>query len=577
MRAALAGTPNCGKTTLFNAMTGANYRVANRPGVTVESREGVCRAGDTPFTVIDLPGLYSLTPYSEEESVAASSLTDGHPDRVICVVDALSPGKGISLLREIARQGIPTAVAWARTDLAASRGIAPDFAGLSRLLALPVTGVSGVSGDGLSDLANAVLRGAKIPDPALLEEIPAEKIEKLAGLASDKGKIRTNRADRLLLHPIFGLPCLLTVLTLLLISTFWLGGQISALAESAAGALTGALRTLFDRIGIWAPLAALILDAILPAALSVLTFLPDLILLYLGLGILEDSGYLSRASCVCDRLLARRGLPGKAAIPLLLGLGCTVPAVMSARTLDGRADRDRAIERIPFLPCSAKLPVFLLLSRTFFGRWAWIAPIFLYALGIAAALTGMPGRATEPEYPLLCELPDYQFPHPKTVLLFAADRVRDCLRRVTTVIFLSSILLWFLTYHNLSGACLPKESFLAGAGRLIAPLLAPCGLSDWRIAPAILSGIWGKELIISTLAVLCGPDGLTAVGWTWASGLSMLVFVLFSPPCVAAMAAIRRERGSVRPALTQFGKQLALAWIASALTYQTASLAMRLM
>ncbi len=579
MRAALAGAPNCGKTTLFNTMTGSEYRVANRPGVTVEQREGICRMGAAPFTLIDLPGLYSLSAYSEEEQTAADCLTKDPPDVIVCTVDALSPEKGMGLLRELLPLGHPVVAAWMRADLAASRGIGWDLSALSRMLGISVVAVCGRTGEGGPALADAILRVKKMPDSSGYRDFDPDLVLARAKSGADRGARRTDAVDRILLHPAFGLPIFLLILSILLFVTFTLGGWISDLLDQGITAAIGVGRRLFDRTGTADSLGSLIFDGILPAALSVLTFLPDLILLYLGLGILEDSGYLSRAACVCDRLLSKSGLSGRAAVPLLLGLGCTVPAVMSARTLEGREYRNRAIGRIPYLPCSAKLPVFLLFSKIFFGKMAWILPILLYGIGFLIALAGRIGERRETEFPLLIELPDYQIPAARTVLLFVRDRVKDCVRRVATVIFLSSILLWFLTFHNLSGTCLPEESILAAIGRLIAPLLAPCGLSDWRIAPAILAGFWGKELVISTLAILCeGGIGETLIfaGWTWVNGLSMLLFVLLAPPCAAALAAIRRESGSILRMLRLAGRQIAVAWIVCALFYQIVSLIVRM-
>lgn len=584
MRAALAGAPNCGKTTLFNTMTGSEYRVANRPGVTVEGREGICRMGREDFTLIDLPGLYSLSAYTEEEQTAADCLREDPPDVIVCTVDALSPEKGMELLRELLPLGRPVVAAWMRSDLAASRGIAWDFSALSKQMGLPVVAVCGRTGEGVPALAQTILRAGKEPGLSRCPDFDPGLILAGAKSGSDRGSARTDAADRILLHRIWGLPIFLLILSALLLVTFTLGGWISDLLDLGAAAGIGAGRRLFDRAGMADFLGSLIFDGILPAALSVLTFLPDLILLYLGLGVLEDSGYLSRAACVCDRLLTRGGLSGRAAVPLLLGLGCTVPAVLSTRTLEGRDYRDLTIGRIPYLPCSAKLPVFLLFSRLFFGKMAWILPIALYGAGFLLALAGRTlngriGKGRETEYPLLIELPDYQIPAPRTVLLYVRDRVKDCLRRVATVIFLSSVLLWFLTFHNLSGACLPEDSLLAAAGGWIAPLLAPCGLSDWRIVPAILAGFWGKELVISTLAVLCGGEigqTLTHAGWTWVNGASMLLFVLLAPPCVAALTAIRRESGSTLHMLRLAGRQIAAAWITCALFYQITSLIVRL-
>lgn len=584
MRATLAGAPNCGKTTLFNTMTGSEYRVANRPGVTVEEREGVCRMGAIPFTLIDLPGLYCLTAYSEEEQTAADCLITDPPDVIVCTVDALSPEKGMGLLRELLPLGRPVVAAWMRADLAASRGIEWDIPLLSRMLGIDVIAVCGRSGEGVPALADAILRAKNAPDLSGYRNFNPDMVVAKAKSGTDRGAKRTDAADRILLHPAFGLPIFLLILTLLLLVTFTLGGWISNLLDLGVTAAIHAGRRIFDRTGVADAVGSLIFDGILPAALSVLTFLPDLILLYLGLGILEDSGYLSRAACVCDRLLSRSGLSGRAAVPLLLGLGCTVPAVMSTRTLEGREYRNGAIGRIPYLPCSAKLPVFLLFSKIFFGKMAWILPILLYGIGFLIVLAGRIGESREAEYPaddypLLIELPDYQIPSARTVLLYVRDRVKDCIRRLATVIFLSSVLLWFLTFHNLSGTCLPEESILAAIGGWIAPLLAPCGLSDWRIVPAILAGFWGKELVISTLAVLCGTQiGQTLIfaGWTWVNGVSMLLFVLLAPPCVAALAAIRRESGSTLRMLKLAGRELATAWIVCALFYQIASLIMRL-
>lgn len=574
MTFALAGVPNCGKTMLFNRLTGGSYRTANRPGVTVEIRRGMYNAGGVRYTLLDLPGMYALSTCSHEEKVALDCLTGGQVDGILAVVDALSPETGLRLCMELAVLGLPMLMVLTRTDLLPRAGITYDFSALSRGFGIPVLPLSAKTGEGLEKLPEGLLSAG------LCKEISSDhgenyrKIDEIlrrVRTRQDRGESLTDRMDRVLLHPVWGYPIFFLLLTVLLLIPFTLGGMAG---DALTAGVERCLPSVRSFLSPWVaePLLCLTVDGILTGMLSVLSILPTLAILYFCLGCLEDSGYLTRVACLFDPILQKAGLSGRAALPLLLGLGCSVPAVLSTRTLETGSDRRRVIRAIPYLPCSARLPVFLLLSRAFFGKSYPLILLILYLISFlwtagALILSHRLNKDAEPPA-LLLELPDYKLPSLTSTLCYVRDRLWEGIRRVGTVIFLSSAFLWILSSYGPRGRSVTDESFLALAGKGIAPLLAPCGLSDWRIAVAILSGFAGKELVISTLSVLFGgsgiSEGLSKMGFTSLQAFCLMVFVLLCYPCAGTLSAIRWESGSRAEAIRAVLIGILSAWLVSA-------------
>ncbi|MGM9636969.1 MAG: ferrous iron transporter B [Eubacteriales bacterium] len=577
MTFALAGVPNCGKTLLFNRLTGGSYRTANRPGVTVEVRRGSYSAEGVRHTVLDLPGLYALSTCSAEEKVALDCLTGGEVDLIVAVVDALSPETGLRLCLELAGLNLPILIAFTRIDLLPNVGMTYDYPALSEALKIPVLPLCAKTGEGLERLPERLRSAKPCQVPQADDRENYRRIDEILSRVRIRQKrdgSLTDRLDRVLLHPVWGYPIFFLLIAALLLITFTLGGvpgdALTALVERSLPLIGNFLTPWVAK-----PLLSLLVDGILTGMLSVFSILPTLAILYFCLGLLEDSGYLTRVACLFDPIFGKMGLSGRAALPILLGLGCSVPAVLSTRTLEEGSDRRRVIRAIPFLPCSARLPVFLLLARTFFGK---LYPLILLILYLVALLwtfgflfLSFLLHKDEREPPaLLLELPDYKIPSLTSILWYVRDRLWEGILRVGTVIFLSSILLWLLSSYGPGGRTAAEASFLALAGRKIAPLLAPCGLSDWRIAVAILSGLAGKELVISTLSVLLGGSGigeLAAMGFSPLQAFCLMVFVLLCFPCGGTLSAIRWETGSWTEALRAVLVGILCAWLASAVIF----------
>lgn len=656
---ALVGFPNCGKSTLFNRLTGSNQHIGNFPGVTVEKKSGALRL-DSAITVVDLPGLYSLCPYTEEERVARDFLLDTPPDVVVHVVDATNPSRHLFLTLQLLTLGIPMVLALNLMDEARAAGRTYDLALLEQRLGIPVVPVSAALGEGIESLAaswksacppcrvrfpetadavflqamEAMVRPlaqkANLPTAFAAECIvlgersvqerlapsdsarqewqthlqtwdadPAARLTEARYHAADRicqgatnapafstTKSRTERADRVLTHPLFAIPIFLAVLFGMFVLTFSIFGAFFQdlmslfLAHCADGC-----RVLLSRVGCNDLLSSLLVDGILTGVGGVLTFLPTILVLFFFLSLLEDSGYLARVAFVLDRPMRRIGLSGKALVSVLLGLGCTVPAVLSARTVSSRRERMLTILLLPFVICSAKIPMLTLLGSACFARTRWSVLLGCYLFSISCGLlsTALLGKWVFRMSPqaFLLELPPYRLPSPQTVLLHMWQKAKEFLKKAFTVILLSTIAIWFLrTFGTSLRPVAQEDSLLAGLSGAIAVFLKPLGFGDWRLAAALLCGLCAKEATVSTLAVLLGA-GEDAIGWTLrasgilpdtASALAFAVFFILYLPCIASLAAMRSELGSRRIAWRAFAYQLAVAWLLSFCTYQLLSL-----
>ena len=629
---ALAGNQNCGKTTLFNQLTGSNQHVGNFPGVTVDQKIGQVR-GQKGCSVVDLPGIYSLRPYTAEEIVTRDFILNQKPDGIINIVDATNLERNLYLTLQLLTLRVPTVLALNMMDELTGNGGSIDVQKMAQTLGVPVVPICAATADGVSELIDEAVRVAegKIlpqvydfcePGPvhrcihavchqiedhaqavgintrfaatwliegdsgiedalkldqnekeliehsvlqmeqergldrnAALADMRYSFIEKLVKSAVVKPREsrqhrRSVQADKILTGKYTAIPIFIGVMFLIFFLTFHvIGAFLSDLLALGIDRLTALTDAALTAYGLNPVVQSLIIDGIFEGVGSVLSFLPVIVTLFFFLSILEDTGYMARVAFVMDKLLRRIGLSGKSIVPMLIGFGCTVPAVMATRTLPSERDRTMTILLTPFMSCSAKIPIYGFFSAAFFPQHAALVMIALYVfgiiMGILAALvlekTAFRGRPV----PFVMELPNYRLPSVKSVALLLWEKAKDFLERAFTVIFLATIVIWFLQSFDarLNVVESSADSLLAMIGQFLAPVFAPLGFADWRCATALISGFIAKESVVSTLEILLGTSALSAL-FTTKSAVSFLVFTLLYTPCVAAIAAIRREVGS---------------------------------
>ena len=650
---ALAGNQNCGKTTLFNQLTGSNQHVGNFPGVTVDRKDGVIRQ-HPEATVVDLPGIYSLSPYSSEEIVTQNFLLQERPDGIINIVDATNIERNLYLTMQLIELHIPMVLALNMMDEMRHNGNSVDINRLEAELGVPVVPISAVKNEGIDELiehaievaatntppqrldfcSGAVHRcihavahviddhAAKLRIPRrfaatrlvegddtmrqrlALSENECELIEhaivemeqetghdREAALADmryafiealcartvsrsgqNREHERSQRIDALLTHKFLAIPLFLCIMGLVFYLTF---GLIGAFLSDALSAGLDALFAVCDNAltayGINPLVHSLIVDGIFAGVGSVLSFLPTIVTLFFFLSLLEDSGYMARVAFVMDKLLRKLGLSGRSFVPMLIGFGCTVPAIMATRTLESERDRKMTIMLTPFMSCSAKLPIYAMFTMAFFTQYRALVMIGLYVLGMAVGiLYGLLMKNTvyrgDP-VPFVMELPNYRLPGAQNVLRLMWEKAKDFLTRAFTVIFLASLIIWFLQTFDLRFNVVENssQSMLAQLGALLAPVFAPLGFGSWQACTALITGFTAKESVVSTLAVLTGasmaelPTALSGL-FTPQTAFVFLVFTLLYTPCVATVAAVRRELHSGWAALRLVVLQCAIAW-----------------
>ena len=629
---ALAGNQNCGKTTLFNQLTGSNQHVGNFPGVTVDQKIGQVR-GQKGCSVVDLPGIYSLRPYTAEEIVTRDFILNQKPDGIINIVDATNLERNLYLTLQLLTLRVPTVLALNMMDELTGNGGSIDVQKMAQTLGVPVVPICAATADGVSELIDEAVRVAEgkilpqvydfcepgpvhrcihavchqiedhaqavgintrfaatwliegdsgIEDALKLDQNEKELIEhsvlqmeqergldRNAALADMRYSFieklvreavvkpresrqhrRSVQADKILTGKYTAIPIFIGVMFLIFFLTFHvIGAFLSDLLALGIDRLTALTDAALTAYGLNPVVQSLIIDGIFEGVGSVLSFLPVIVTLFFFLSILEDTGYMARVAFVMDKLLRRIGLSGKSIVPMLIGFGCTVPAVMATRTLPSERDRTMTILLTPFMSCSAKIPIYGFFSAAFFPQHAALVMIALYVfgilMGILAALvlekTAFRGRPV----PFVMELPNYRLPSVKSVALLLWEKAKDFLERAFTVIFLATIVIWFLQSFDtrLNVVESSADSLLAMIGQFLAPVFAPLGFADWRCATALISGFIAKESVVSTLEILLGTSALSAL-FTTKSAVSFLVFTLLYTPCVAAIAAIRREVGS---------------------------------
>ena len=660
---ALAGNQNCGKTTLFNALTGSNQHVGNFPGVTVDQKSGTIKG--TNHQVVDLPGIYSIRPYTQEEIVTRDFILKSKPDAILNIVDATNIERNLYLTLQLMSLKVPMVIALNMMDELRGNGGSVNVQKMAEALGVPVVPISAAKNEGISELVDTLLSTAsrrvkpKVQDfcpdgpvhrcihavchiiedhaqragisrrfcatkliegeedfyelldlsqnekeliehsiiemeydtgmdrNAALADMRYNFIEKVCASCVTKAREskehrRSMAIDRVLTHRIFAIPLFIAIMCTVFFLTFHVvGAFLSDLMAYAVDGLTLLADKALTAYGINPVVHSLIIDGVFAGVGSVLSFLPIVVTLFFFLSILEDSGYMARVAFVMDKLLRKIGLSGRSFVPMLIGFGCSVPAIMATRTLSSNRDRQMTILLTPFMSCSAKIPIYTLFSAAFFPGHELPVMILLYfggmAVGILAALVLKSTLFRGNPVPFVMELPNYRLPSPKSVLLLMWEKAEDFLTRAFTVIFMATVIIWFLQSFDLRLNVVTDStaSILASLGRLVAPLFAPLGFGDWRMVTALVSGFTAKEAVVSTFGVILGvsTDQLRSalhLLFTPASAASFLVFCLLYTPCVAAVATIRRELGSKWKTLVVVIGQCVIAWLAALVVYQTA-------
>lgn len=656
---ALAGNQNCGKTTLFNQLTGANQHVGNFPGVTVDRKDGTIK-NHPKATVTDLPGIYSLSPYSSEEIVTRDFLIKDKPSGIINIVDASNLERNLCLTMQLMELGIPMVLALNMMDEVRENGGSIRVNELEQILGIPVIPISAVKNEGIDELVSHALHVARFmekpgridfctdsvdkKDPvgavhrcihAVVHMIEPEAkqsglplrfaatkliendvpIEKLLNLTDDKKQAfeqivsvmedetgldreaaisnmrfsfiekmcqktvvrpheskehkRSMKIDRLLTGRYTAIPCFIAIMALIFVMTFNLvGAWLSDLMSLGVDSVISLIDNALTAVQINPVVHSLVVDGICNGVGSVISFLPTIVTLFFFLSILEDTGYMARVAFVMDKLLRKIGLSGRSFVPMLIGFGCSVPAIMSTRTLSSERDRKMTILLTPFMSCSAKLPIYTLIISVFFPRqYQALVMVGLYIFGIICAIiyalilksTKFKGEPV----PFVMELPNYRLPSAKSVVHLIWEKAKGFIEKAFTIIFVASIIIWFLQTFDarFNVAESPEQSLLAMIGSLVAPIFAPLGFGDWRVSTALITGFTAKESVVSTLTVLMGGDAeLVSTLFTPFTAAVFLVFTLLYTPCVAAIATVKREMGGTKAAVATVIIQCAIAW-----------------
>ena len=657
---ALAGNQNCGKTTLFNALTGSNQHVGNFPGVTVDQKAGVIKGTD--HQVVDLPGIYSIRPYTQEEIVTRDFILKSRPDAIINIVDATNMERNLYLTLQLLTLQVPTVIALNMMDELVGNGGSVDVQKMSEALGVPVVPISAAKNQGITELVDTLIDTAsrrvtpKVQDfcpegpvhrcihavchiiedhaqriniarrfcamkliegeqdffdalelsqnekeliehtviemehetgldrNAALADMRYNFIEKVCGECVVKAKEsrehrRSMQIDKVLTHRIFAIPLFIAIMGLVFFLTFnVVGAFLSNVMSYAIDGLTLLADRALTAYGINPVVHSLIIDGIFAGVGSVVSFLPLIVTLFFFLSILEDSGYMARVAFVMDKLLRKIGLSGRSFVPMLVGFGCSVPAIMATRTLSSNRDRKMTILLTPFMSCSAKIPIYTLFAAAFFPGHELLVMLALYfggiLVGILVALVLKNTAFKGNPVPFVMELPNYRFPSAKSVVLLMWEKAKDFLTRAFTVIFMATVIIWFMQTFDtrLNVVENSASSILAALGRLVSPIFAPLGFGDWRMVTALVSGFTAKEAVVSTFGVILGVSteqlGIALHSlFTTASAASFLAFCLLYTPCVAAVSTIKTELKSGWKTVGIVFAQCLVAWLAAFMVY----------
>ncbi|MFA9423880.1 MAG: ferrous iron transport protein B [Sedimentibacter sp.] len=663
---ALAGNQNSGKTTLYNKLTGSNQHVGNFPGVTIEKKEGQIKKHSDSF-LVDLPGIYSLSPYTMEEVVTRDFLLNEHPDLILNIIDATNIERNLYLTLQLMELSIPMVIALNMMDEVRASGNSIDVKKLSDHLGIPIVPISASKSEGIAELIDVIMNAAKekkcpkkhdfctgevhkaihsithlIADQAeqagypprfaatklvegddltmkvikitenqvhiinhvvddmekalntdreaALADMRYNYIEKICADAvirkqETKEQIRSEKIDRVLTHKYFGIPIFFGIMFSIFGITFGiLGAPLQRYLEWVIGLLTEVVSSAMISFNVSQWVYSLVIDGIFAGVGSVLSFLPLIVILFFFLSLLEDSGYMARVAFLMDKMLRKIGLSGRSFVPMIIGFGCSVPAIMATRTLSSERDRKMTIVLTPFMSCSAKLPIYGMITMAFFPNNAAVVMISLYMIGIlVAVLSGLLLKNSifkgEP-VPFVMELPAYRIPSRRSIAIYMWEKGKDFIQKAFTIIFIASLVIWFLQRFDWSLNMVEDSTYsiLASVGSFISPLFKPLGFNDWRASTALITGLSAKEAVVSTLTVLTGAvtdaELSTALNtiFTPLSAFAFLTFTLLYMPCVAAFAATRRELGSLKYALLAVLYQTSTAFLAGTLVYQIGSL-----
>ncbi len=657
---ALAGNQNCGKTTLFNALTGSNQHVGNFPGVTVDQKAGVIKGTD--HQVVDLPGIYSIRPYTQEEIVTRDFILKSRPDAIINIVDATNMERNLYLTLQLLTLQVPTVIALNMMDELVGNGGSVDVQKMSEAIGVPVVPISAAKNQGITELVDTLIDTAsrrvtpKVQDfcpegpvhrcihavchiiedhaqriniarrfcamkliegeqdffdalelsqnekeliehtviemehetgldrNAALADMRYNFIEKVCGECVVKAKEsrehrRSMQIDKVLTHRIFAIPLFIAIMGLVFFLTFnVVGAFLSNVMSYAIDGLTLLADRALTAYGINPVVHSLVIDGIFAGVGSVVSFLPLIVTLFFFLSILEDSGYMARVAFVMDKLLRKIGLSGRSFVPMLVGFGCSVPAIMATRTLSSNRDRKMTILLTPFMSCSAKIPIYTLFAAAFFPGHELLVMLALYfggiLVGILVALVLKNTAFKGNPVPFVMELPNYRFPSAKSVVLLMWEKAKDFLTRAFTVIFMATVIIWFMQTFDtrLNVVENSADSILAALGRLVSPIFAPLGFGDWRMVTALVSGFTAKEAVVSTFGVILGVSteqlGIALHSlFTTASAASFLAFCLLYTPCVAAVSTIKTELKSGWKTVGIVFAQCLVAWLAAFMVY----------
>ena len=581
--AALLGNPNVGKTTLFNALTGSDQHVGNWAGVTVEKKEGLI---DNKIKIFDLPGIYAMDTYSNEEKVSKDFLENGNVDVIINIVDASSLDRNLYLTTQLMQFNKPIILVLNMVDVAISKGLDIDYNLLSQKLGVKVIPIIASKGNGISDVKDCLLNKDYITTSLNNLKFKDEKetygyIETL--LKSCTNKINNNKIsvsekiDKIVLNRIIAYPFFFGSLFIIFMFTFnWVGQPLADFLDTLLNDyFIPFLSNLLASNSSW--FSSLLIDGIVSGVGSVVVFLPVILALFLGISFLEDSGYMARAAFIMDKLMRKMGLSGKAFIPLIVGFGCSVPAIMSARTLESDKDRKLTALLVPLMSCNARLPVYALFASVFFPGKETLVVFSLYLMGIGLAFgIGILFKNTlfkKDEEPFIIELPEYKLPDPKSLLAHTWEKGKGFLRKAGTIIFSISVLVWFLSNFNTTGMVDINVSFLSNIGKFINPVFIPLGFASWQNSVALLTGLMAKEVVVGTMGVIYGGN-LTHIlpnYFTPLSAYSFLAFVLLYTPCVSVIATMKKEYGNKMAAFSLI-YQFILAWIVAFIIFNLGSI-----
>ena len=582
---ALLGNPNVGKTTLFNSLTGSNQRVGNWAGVTVDKKEGYFNN----FNIVDLPGIYAMDTYSNEEKVSKEFLENGQVDLILNIIDASNIDRNLYLTMQLKQFKKPIILAVNMIDVAEKKGIHIDYEKLGQLLNVVVIPIQASKEIGIEKVKTALssINKNKIDNTdysfsseketyAYIEDL-LSKCTKTSKTSKNSKKHIKENLDNIMLNPWFAYPIFFAIMALMFQVTFsWIGQPLSDLLDSLLNdSLVPIIEGLINTTSPW--FQSLIIDGIIGGVGGILVLLPIILSLFACITVLEDSGYMARVAFIMDKIMRKMGLSGKAFIPMIVGFGCSVPAIMTARTLESEKDRKLTALLIPLMSCNARLPVYSIFAAVFFPKYVGLVVASLYFLGIVLAfILGVIFKHTifkNEEEPLLIELPEYKLPSLRNLLNQLYEKSKSFIIKAGTLIFAMSIVLWFLSNFNFTGMTDVNNSILSSIGGFIAPIFKPLGFGNWQASVSLLTGLIAKETVVSSMGVIFGGNlqTLLPLHFTALSALSFMVFVLLYTPCITVVGTMKKEFGT-KMTLFSVAYQLILAWIVSFLVFNIGSL-----